>query len=87
MCLAAIAKGPDRNAGAERFFIPGREPFQLPPGDPVVAKVLLPRTSNYTIQELHKLNTRANALQGFTLLPTDIAPLVAFLKSLNEDYQ
>ena len=28
-----------------------------------------------------------NALRGIALLPGDIAPLVAFLKSLNEDYQ
>ncbi|MDA8229715.1 MAG: excinuclease ABC subunit UvrC [Magnetospirillum sp.] len=34
--LAAIAKGPDRNAGRERFFVPGREPFSLEPGDPVL---------------------------------------------------
>jgi hypothetical protein len=26
-------------------------------------------------------------LRGIALLPADIAPLVAFLKSLNEDYQ
>ena len=34
--LAAIAKGPDRDAGRETFFIPGREPFKLPPRDPVL---------------------------------------------------
>ncbi len=28
--LAAIAKGPDRNAGRERFFMPGKAPFSLP---------------------------------------------------------
>jgi len=31
-----IAKGPDRNAGREQFFIPGKEPFQLPENDPVL---------------------------------------------------
>ena len=31
-----IAKGPDRNAGREQFFLPGKEPFQLPPDDPVL---------------------------------------------------
>jgi len=35
-CFAAIAKGPDRNAGREWFHMPGREPFQLPKGDPVL---------------------------------------------------
>ncbi|MDX2102373.1 MAG: excinuclease ABC subunit UvrC [Alphaproteobacteria bacterium] len=34
--VAAIAKGPDRDAGRERFFLPDREPFQLPPNDPVL---------------------------------------------------
>ena len=36
LCLAAIAKGPDRNAGRERFFMPGREPFSLDPRSPVL---------------------------------------------------
>jgi excinuclease ABC subunit C len=36
LCLAAIAKGPDRNAGRERFFLPGREPFGLDPKSPVL---------------------------------------------------
>jgi len=34
--LIAIAKGPDRNAGRETFFLPGREPFQLPPTNNVL---------------------------------------------------
>ena len=34
--LVGIAKGPDRDAGREWFFIAGREPFQLPPRDPVL---------------------------------------------------
>jgi excinuclease ABC subunit C len=34
--LVAIAKGPDRNAGREQFFRPGRTPFQLPPNDPAL---------------------------------------------------
>ncbi len=34
--LAAIAKGPDRNAGRERFFMEGRDPFSLEPRDPVL---------------------------------------------------
>jgi excinuclease ABC subunit C len=31
-----VAKGPDRNAGRERFFIPGRPPFSLESRDPVM---------------------------------------------------
>jgi excinuclease ABC subunit C len=34
--LVGVAKGPDRNAGRERFFVPGRAPFQLEPRDPVL---------------------------------------------------
>ncbi len=36
VAIAAIAKGPDRNAGRERFFLPGRAPFSLDPKDPVL---------------------------------------------------
>jgi excinuclease ABC subunit C len=34
--IVAIAKGPDRNAGRERFFLPGREPFTLDPRSAVM---------------------------------------------------
>jgi len=34
--LAAIAKGADRDAGRETFFMPGRTPFRLPPRDPLL---------------------------------------------------
>jgi excinuclease ABC subunit C len=34
--LVAIAKGPDRDAGRETFFIPGGDSFKLPPRDPVL---------------------------------------------------
>jgi excinuclease ABC subunit C len=34
--LVAIAKGPDRDAGRETFFIPGRAPFKLKPRDPAL---------------------------------------------------
>ena len=33
VAIAAIAKGPDRDAGRERFFTADREPFSLPPQD------------------------------------------------------
>jgi len=36
LCLVSIAKGPDRNAGREWFHIPGRPPFQLEAGTPVL---------------------------------------------------
>lgn len=34
--IVAIAKGPDREAGRETFFVPGRSPFKLPPRDPLL---------------------------------------------------
>jgi excinuclease ABC subunit C len=34
--IVAIAKGPDRDAGRETFFMPGRQPFKLPPRDPLL---------------------------------------------------
>jgi excinuclease ABC subunit C len=34
--LVAIAKGADRNAMRETFFMTGREPFKLPPRDPAL---------------------------------------------------
>jgi len=34
--VVAIAKGPDRDAGRETFFMAGREAFKLPPRDPVL---------------------------------------------------
>jgi len=36
IALAAVAKGPDRNAGREDFYMPGRAPFRLPANDPVL---------------------------------------------------
>jgi len=34
--LASIAKGPDRNAGRETFFVEGKESFKLPQRDPAL---------------------------------------------------
>src|SRR6516165_10813006 len=36
VAIGAIAKGPDRNAGRERFFLPGRASFSLDPRDSVL---------------------------------------------------
>ena len=36
IAVVGVAKGPDRDAGLERFFIPGRTPFMLEPKDPVL---------------------------------------------------
>ena len=34
--IVSIAKGEDRNAMRETFFVAGREPFKLPPRDPAL---------------------------------------------------
>jgi len=34
--IASIAKGPDRDAGREQFFLPDRAPFRLDANDPVL---------------------------------------------------
>lgn len=34
--MVGVAKGPERNAGQERFFMPGKQPFSLPPNSPVL---------------------------------------------------
>jgi excinuclease ABC subunit C len=34
--LVGVAKGRDRDAGRETFFVPGRLPFKLPPRDPTL---------------------------------------------------
>lgn len=36
IAIVGVAKGPDRDAGRERFFMPGRAPFTLEPRDPVM---------------------------------------------------
>ena len=36
LAVVSIAKGPDRNAGRERFFMPDRPPFGMDPKDPVL---------------------------------------------------
>lgn len=36
LTVVSIAKGPDRNAGREQFFMDGRDPFQLPINDAVL---------------------------------------------------
>jgi excinuclease ABC subunit C len=36
IAVVGIAKGPDRDAGRERFFAPGKPPFSLEPRDPVL---------------------------------------------------
>jgi excinuclease ABC subunit C len=36
VALVSISKGPDRDAGREHFYMPGKEPFRLDPRSPVL---------------------------------------------------
>ena len=63
-----IAKGADRNAGRETFFVEGREPFRLPPHDPALYFVQRLR------DEAHRFaigTHRAKRKKAFTTNPLD----------------
>jgi excinuclease ABC subunit C len=69
--VVAIAKGPDRNAGRERFFIPGKEPFSLESNDPVL--YFLQRIRD----EAHRFvitSHRAKRSKAMTVNPLDEIP-------------
>jgi excinuclease ABC subunit C len=68
VALASIAKGRDREAGRETFFIDGREPFRLPPNDPALYFVQRLR------DEAHRFaigTHRARRKKEFTKNPLD----------------
>ncbi|MGD8355688.1 MAG: excinuclease ABC subunit UvrC [Methyloceanibacter sp.] len=69
--LAAVAKGPDRNAGRERIYRKGKDPLMLEPRDPVL----------YCIQtlrdEAHRFAIgahRTRRKKGLTASPLDEVP-------------
>jgi excinuclease ABC subunit C len=69
--LASIAKGPDRNAGRETFFVAGREPFKLPSRDPALFFVQRLR------DEAHRFaigTHRARRKKDFVKSPLDEIP-------------
>ena len=69
--LVSIAKGADRNAGRETFFIAGREPFRLPPNDPALYFVQRLR------DEAHRFaigTHRARRKKAFVKNPLDDIP-------------
>lgn len=71
VALASIAKGRDRDAGRETFFIDGREPFRLPPHDPALYFVQRLR------DEAHRFaigTHRARRKKEFTKNPLDEIP-------------
>lgn len=68
VALASIAKGADRNAGRETFFVEGRAPFRLPPHDPALYFVQRLR------DEAHRFaigTHRARRKKEFTKNPLD----------------
>jgi excinuclease ABC subunit C len=68
VAIASIAKGADRNAGRETFFLEGREPFRLPPHDPALYFVQRLR------DEAHRFaigTHRARRKKEFTKNPLD----------------
>ena len=68
VAVAAIAKGRDRDAGREMFFVGDREPFRLPPRDPALYFVQRLR------DEAHRFaigTHRARRKKDFTKNPLD----------------
>ena len=68
VAIASIAKGLDRDAGRETFFLEGREPFKLPPRDPALYFVERLR------DEAHRFaigTHRARRKKEFTKSPLD----------------
>ncbi|MCI0468137.1 MAG: excinuclease ABC subunit UvrC [Beijerinckiaceae bacterium] len=71
VAIAAIAKGADRNAGREEFFIADKAPFRLPPRDPALYFVQRLR------DEAHRFaigTHRARRKKEFTKSPLDEIP-------------
>ena len=69
--IVGIAKGPDRNAGRETFFVEGREPFRLAPRDPALYFVQRLR------DEAHRFaigTHRAKRKKEFVTSPLDEIP-------------
>jgi excinuclease ABC subunit C len=66
--IVGVAKGPDRDAGREHFFIPGRTSFMLGPRDPVLYYVQRLR------DEAHRFaigSHRAKRLKAISVNPLD----------------
>src|SRR5262249_11150956 len=71
VAVAAIAKGPDRTAGRENFFVAGKESFKLSPRDPALYFVQRLR------DEAHRFaigTHRSRRKKAFTLSPLDEIP-------------
>lgn len=71
IAIVGIAKGPDRNAGNERFFMEGREPFGLPHEDPVLYYLqrLRDESHRFAIGTHRAKRTKAIADSGLEEVP------------------
>ena len=75
--VVAISKGPDRDAGRERFHMAGRPPFMMKPNDPVL--YFLQRLRD----EAHRFaigSHRARRSQGIARSPLDDIPGVGGMR-------
>ncbi|MBM84976.1 MAG: excinuclease ABC subunit C [Rhodospirillaceae bacterium] len=71
ICLVAISKGPDRNAGRERFHMPGRQPFSMPERDPVLYYMqrLRDEAHRFAIETHRKRRSKALTRTGVEDIP------------------
>ncbi len=69
--VIGIAKGPDRNAGREHFFMPGRAPFALPFEDPLLYYLqrLRDEAHRFAIGAHRAKRTRAIGHSGLEEIP------------------
>ena len=69
--LMAVAKGPDRDAGRETLFMPGREPLKLEPRDPVLYFIqrLRDEAHRFVIGSHRKLRKRDIREAGLQEIP------------------
>ncbi len=65
--VVCIAKGADRNAGRETFFMPDKEPFQLPPHTPLLHYLQRLRDEAHRFAITSHRIKRANALRASEL--------------------
>jgi hypothetical protein len=77
VAYVGIAKGPDRNAGREQFFIPGREPFQLPMDDAVLHYLQRLRDLKAPLASVLMEEAVMSTLTGDTAAPYPLALCVS----------
>jgi excinuclease ABC subunit C len=61
--VAGVAKGPDRDAGLERFFVPGKPPFMLPLKSPALYYIQRLRDEAHRFAITHQRARRKNDIR------------------------